>query len=399
MASTDFMTPRGLLKSDGNYAAQHQAIYDLVKYMEFGESLPETMAEYQERLGLSFAVMIFLQQVLEPVLEAYSRVKADSYVCGDTVYPSILQTAGLTSHYARNAADMTSLIFDLIRDLDNTTDETVARDLTEEVNNLIADQIESIAVLNVHSQVCFELLHELEGRMKASQQLVKQRSDAVHKLIAEDLAEFQAMEKLMHLIRLMVRQHSAQYERDELLTCTAQSYAWLGLSGIIVSSAVASIRGGDATEIADLLDNACQAYFVGSVDKERMSIGADLGAIDTDLDSVLGQIGPAITVVEQMMGSWTAISSDLSNLLDMVKNDIKGANQRETDEKNAFYAEKEKWPKKSNIFHFFGPGDEKLRVYFRASTGSEGEEHPEMGISKAMVGSNFRGHLNTSAGV
>ncbi|KAL1673567.1 hypothetical protein EV122DRAFT_282841 [Schizophyllum commune] len=327
MASTDFMTPRNLLNSDGNYAAQDQAIYDLLKYMEFGESLPETMADYQERLGLSLFIAISFEHVLEPLLEAYIRVKLDTLECHGAVYPSILQTAELTSDHARNAAEMTPVIFELIRDLDNATDEVVARDLNEEIENLICNQMESIIGLSAHSQACFELLHEQERRMKVSQQLVKQRSDAVHKLVAEDMANFPAMEELMHFIRLVVKQHSAQYERDELLTCTAQSYAWLGLSGTIVSSAVASIRGGNATEIADLLDNACEAYFVGSLDKERMSIGADLGAIDADVDSVLGQIGPAIAVVEQMMGSWTAISSDLRNLFNMVKNDIKGANQ------------------------------------------------------------------------
>ena len=42
---------------------------------------------------------------------------------------------------------------------------------------------------------------------------------------------------------------------------------------------------------------------------------------------MLDDISPAIGAVEQMLGSWTAISSDLSNLLEMVQNDIKGANQ------------------------------------------------------------------------
>ena len=45
------------------------------------------------------------------------------------------------------------------------------------------------------------------------------------------------------------------------------------------------------------------------------------------MNSVLGGTSAAINVVEQMTGSWTAISSDLGNLRDMVKNDIEGANQ------------------------------------------------------------------------
>ncbi|KAI4519625.1 hypothetical protein K525DRAFT_249349, partial [Schizophyllum commune Loenen D] len=50
-------------------------------------------------------------------------------------------------------------------------------------------------------------------------------------------------------------------------------------------------------------------------------------ARQTDLDAVLDPTNTAIDVVEGMMGGWTAIKDDLSNLSDMVKTDIKGANE------------------------------------------------------------------------
>ncbi|KAL1713596.1 hypothetical protein EV715DRAFT_295950 [Schizophyllum commune] len=296
MASADFMTPRRLFNSGGNYAAQDQAMYSLRQYMEIGEWLPDTMEAYQERLGLYIGTVIVFEEVLQPLLEAYSGVKSDSNECRDQVYPSIIQAADLTSGYARYAVDVTLIIFQLIRDLADTTDEARARDLNEEINSLINQQLETSI-------------------------------DAVHKMISRDPAKLQNMEKIMHFIRLIIGQNSAQYALDELLECTTQSYAWLGLSGLIVSSAVASIRGGEATEIADLLDDTCQSYFVDPEDREYMFIGADLDAIASDLDRVLDDISPAIGAVEQMLGSWTAISSDLSNLLEMVQNDIKGANQ------------------------------------------------------------------------
>ncbi|KAL1690633.1 hypothetical protein GGG16DRAFT_113956 [Schizophyllum commune] len=327
MASADFMTPRRLFNSDGNYAAQDQAMYSLRQYMEIGEWLPDTMEAYQERLGLYLGTVIVFEEVLQPLLEAYSRVKSDSNECRDQVYPSIIRAADFTSGYARYAVDMTPIIFQLIRDLADTTDEARARDLNEEINSLINQQLKNVDVLIVHSHYCCEFLRELEERSRVTQELVKQRSDAMHKMISRDPAKLQNMEKIMHFIRLIIGQNSAQYALDELLECTTQSYAWLGLSGLIVSSAVASIRGSEATEIADLLDDTCQSYFVDPENREYMFIGADLDAIASDLDRVLDDISPAIGAVEQMLGSWTAISSDLSNLLEMVQNDIKGANQ------------------------------------------------------------------------
>ena len=74
MASADFMTPRRLFNSDGNYAAQDQAMYSLRQYMEIGEWLPDTMEAYQERLGLYLGTVIVFEEVLQPLLEAYSRL-------------------------------------------------------------------------------------------------------------------------------------------------------------------------------------------------------------------------------------------------------------------------------------------------------------------------------------
>ena len=75
MADGDSMTPKGLLNSDGNYAAQHQAMYDLLKYIQVGQSLPESLEAYEYRLRLNFlALVYFLWQQLAPLWEAYGKV-------------------------------------------------------------------------------------------------------------------------------------------------------------------------------------------------------------------------------------------------------------------------------------------------------------------------------------
>ena len=71
------MTPRGLLNTDGNYAAQHQAMYDLLKYIQVGQSLPETLEAYEYRLRLNFLALVYLLwQQLSPLWEAYGKVSA-----------------------------------------------------------------------------------------------------------------------------------------------------------------------------------------------------------------------------------------------------------------------------------------------------------------------------------
>ena len=74
MSDADSMTPRSLLNSDGNYVAQHQAMYDLLKYIQVGGSLPTDLEAYESRLNLNPVILFTMQSVLEPLVEAYAEV-------------------------------------------------------------------------------------------------------------------------------------------------------------------------------------------------------------------------------------------------------------------------------------------------------------------------------------
>ncbi|KAI5892273.1 uncharacterized protein SCHCODRAFT_01152362 [Schizophyllum commune H4-8] len=325
MSSTDFIAPRGLSHSDGNYAAQDQVIDDLLRYIEIVQSLPETIAEYQERFGFSLLIVSELDQVLEGLFEAYTRVKGDSCECRDAVYPGILQAAVLISDYARTAPDTTRGIFELVRDLDNTTDEAMAQLLIEQIDDSISEQIEEITVLGAGSNGCSDSLHKLERRMKESQQLVKQRSDDLHEVIATLVEIIEDGEKQLKALPEMVAQTTAPYEQDQLAADAAPSYSLLDFSRASIMSAITSVRGAAAAKTADLADDvwAIVTNDGGGWDP----ILAELAAMDADLKATLNLVNTATDDVEQIIGGWTAISSDLDNLRDMFKNDIKSADQ------------------------------------------------------------------------
>ncbi|KAL1673566.1 hypothetical protein EV122DRAFT_282840 [Schizophyllum commune] len=334
MANADPMTPRSLLNSDGNYAAQHEAMYDLLKYIQVGQALPTNVSEYENRLLLNvLAVIYFLYEELAALWEAYGKVKSDSTECKDVVYPSILEVADLTLSYARDAAGLNGVstyshIFQSVRDLAKATSQEEIGRLTKEIADFIGVQTDNIAQLDARSALCTENLRSLDGRMRVSQEVVKKCSAAVHEAVAQMVSNTEDVEKKLKDLRATVVQTTAPYEHDQLVACTTPSYKWLDLSGTIVASAIASVRGTQAAKLADLTDDIWAIITVdGGERKDRNSILADLMAVDTDLDAVLDPTSTAIDVVEGMMGGWTAIKDDLGNLSDMVKTDIKGANE------------------------------------------------------------------------
>ncbi|KAL1754618.1 hypothetical protein FB107DRAFT_275621 [Schizophyllum commune] len=326
MSDADSMTPRSLLNSDGNYVAQHQAMYDLLKYIQVGGSLPTDLGAYESRLNLNPVILFTMQSVLEPLVEAYAEVKSDSNECKNNIYPLILRTADLTLMYARNAAGISGVspytdIFQCVRDLAAATNHEDILRLNEEIDMFIRAEMELLQRLQTQSSQCVDHLRGLEGRMMQSQNLVKQRGDAVHTLASQLFPNSTAIEATVLQLRVQLMQIIAPYEHEQLVACMPPSYSWLDLFGILAMSAIAHVSGSEAIYMAGILEAVSVALVLSNV------VVADLIAIDTDLSNVLAQTGVAINVVEQMMSGWAAISDDLGNLLTMVKTDILVANQ------------------------------------------------------------------------
>ncbi|KAI5892275.1 uncharacterized protein SCHCODRAFT_01189599 [Schizophyllum commune H4-8] len=308
-------------------------MYDLLKYILVGQRLPDTVEAYQYRLELDPLAFMWVFDDIDPLVEAYALIIADSSECRDHTYPTILDVAAQTLEYARDAAgiDGTSIysrIFQLVRDLAHATRPDEVLILTQELDHLIGKQIDKVETLQMRSDICTEALKGLDEHMRRSQITVQQRSEAMHNLVAQALPNPGELEGMLSTLRSTVSEVTKKYEHEQLVACEAPTYEWLNLSGVLAASAIAVLRGRDATSTADLMDSVAAAIAADNViNKDGNSILADLKAVDTDLVSVLSESGSAINVIEQMMGSWTAISSDLSNLLDMIKDDIEGANQ------------------------------------------------------------------------
>ncbi|KAI5830361.1 hypothetical protein K523DRAFT_372202 [Schizophyllum commune Tattone D] len=275
-------------------------MYDLLKYILVGQQLPDTVEAYQYRLELDPLTFMWVFNDIEPLVEASE--------CREFTYPMILDVAAQTLEYARDAAGITaasiySSIFQLVRDLANATDPDTVLILTEELENFISKQMDK-DILQIRSDACSNALKELPNH-------------SMHILVAQALPNPGELEGMLSTLRSTVSEVTKKYEHEQLIACETPTYEWLNLSGVLAASDIAVLRGRDATRTADLMDSVAVAIAADNViNKDGNSILADLKATSA-----------AISVVEQMMGSWTAISSDLSNLLDMIKNDIEGANQ------------------------------------------------------------------------
>ena len=155
----------------------------------------------------------------------------------------------------------------------------------------IRAEMELLQRLQTQSSQCVDHLRGLEGRMMQSQNLVKQRGDAVDTLASQLFPNSTAIESTVLQLRVQLMQIIAPYEHgmdlttlvqrryssnltEQLVACMPPSYSWLDLFGILAMSAIAHVSGSEAIYMAGILEAVSVALVLSNV------VVADLSAID-----------------------------------------------------------------------------------------------------------------------
>ncbi|KAL1720264.1 hypothetical protein EV715DRAFT_197329 [Schizophyllum commune] len=325
------LLPKDLLNADGNLILQHQDVLDLLKYVWTGVLLPVTEAQYKSRLQISDNTANKLTGVIEPLVEAYATAQDHCRNFKDVTYPSIVDTASDIYHYAQNAGGTVdssyyAYIVQCIKDLDNAQTQSEQQSLRETIKALIDMEVDKISAIQKKAQDAVDTLRQFEQDTKVDQSTLKDRSTAVHDKVTSEVGSLSDLGDKLKEYREELTADIKEYEHDKLVACTTPSYAWLGLIGLISASVVAGIYGDKAAKMARRIDEVKELIsdYEGKV-RDETRLVADLGAINRDLSNVLNLIEPTCQVIENMIGAWTSIASDLTNLQTMVDTDLRGA--------------------------------------------------------------------------
>ncbi|KAL1745679.1 hypothetical protein HDZ31DRAFT_62884 [Schizophyllum fasciatum] len=326
------MTPQGLLNDDGNYILQKDDMYNLLKYVWAGVLLPKDTATYQARVQVSAATYTKISGVVTPLLATYAVVQGHCQVFKSTTYPSIVGVANDVYNYAQDAGGAPDVsyygnIFQSIRTLSTTTSQSEQSNLKQVINSLVDTQVQNISAIQEKAKALVEDLIGFKNQTLQDQAALKERKQAVDDALSSEVGNLDDLQADLKSNKIELQDDEEELERDKIIACTTLTYAWIPFVGIIAASIVAGLYGSAAAKMADKID-ALHKLLVdesGKIQDEK-SLIADLTAVDTDLQSLLDAIEPAIKTLQAMSTIWQDIATQLTNLRDMVNTDVRKAN-------------------------------------------------------------------------
>ncbi|MDL2355549.1 MAG: alpha-xenorhabdolysin family binary toxin subunit A [Pseudomonadota bacterium] len=116
------------------------------------------------------------------------------------------------------------------------------------------------------------------------------------------------------------------YQRDVIVTSTGATYAWIWPAGAIAAGVVTGIYGRKASDALARV-NAIKAT-ISTMPSELAAAATlllDLTSIEGQLAGIGDQIASALPVLQTIQGAWTAIASDMQNILTIIADDISAA--------------------------------------------------------------------------
>lgn len=325
------MSPGAVVNSDGNYCLQQDSMYNLLKYMWAGALLPLTPTAYQTRLQISDGAMTQYAALFTQLIAVYETVSGHCNTFRTTTYPEIVDIAADVYNYAQNAGGTVqdsfyANIFQAIRSFASATTQQEQATLTQQIDELVAVQLNTINGIIAKGQSAVNDLATFLNQCMQDQTDLKAQQTAIEDAINSETGSLNALKQKLQDDRLTLTADQAAYEHDKIVACTTLTYAWIPFWGVIAATVVAGIYGHAAASMASDIDTlkADITSESGQVTDDTRVV-ADLTAVGTDLDSLVAAIHPAITTIQQMQGAWSAISGDLTSLQNMVKTDVSTA--------------------------------------------------------------------------
>lgn len=117
-----------------------------------------------------------------------------------------------------------------------------------------------------------------------------------------------------------------EYQHDVIVAATSATYAWVWPVGTIAAGIVAGVYGKKATDALARVNGMKAA--IGAISSELAAAATlllDLTSIQGQLSDIGSKLATALPVLQTMQGAWTAIASDMQNILAIIADDISAA--------------------------------------------------------------------------
>ncbi|KAK2743427.1 hypothetical protein FQN57_004892 [Myotisia sp. PD_48] len=328
----------------------------LMRFVWTGCLLPEDRDSYCRRLAIdkSHIDQLKVWEQIDQLLVTYKQVKHDNVIFNKD-YDQMVQVAKDVNNYASTAGgtEKSSYYYKILQwvgEYKDATDPAEKKKLSDAILGGAKDMQGFAATLIAQADKTIKILQDFETKTTKNSQGVTDAKNNLHKLLADEKGVEQELSKDIQDKLKELAAAWKEYERgkgllivpsqfrltpfrlppkqlifiDCLIAETSPTYAWCGPIGLIAAITTSAIYGKRAVELKEKCESLKKA-----IEKEKKlleaayTLDADIGRMVHDVENLSSLIAPALHAVQLLRGAWAKISSDLTGISRLIKDDDK----------------------------------------------------------------------------
>ncbi|TGO07855.1 hypothetical protein BTUL_0242g00200 [Botrytis tulipae] len=318
------LQPKGLIDDKGNYTLSQGDISNLLKYIWTGALLSTSKEEYILHTGINADEYDHLKEYIDPLLVVYTACKGHCVTFKDVTYRKVVDLSNAVYSYAGKAGGRVagSYYANIISNKIIVFNE-LEKDYDEQDQKLITNSKSIVdALLQGDANAVVQDLRDFETLAKADQLALKDRNKIITDRLTGEGGDIKRLQDDIKAKTKDISDDQDEYEQDIVIAATSATYAWAIPVGPIIAAVIIGVYTDRAIKMKAKID-ALRDLLTDDQDQLRADrqLVADLTLVQTDLQNVIDQIGPAITTIQKMIGTWGAIATDLENINTAVKED------------------------------------------------------------------------------
>ncbi len=286
------------------------------KYVQDALALPLTQDQLRPILNVDSSVPI---DMFDDMLTAYKALNEHCSTWKNTTFPNIVDLANDIVHYNTKVPVYYGGLQKVVDQYNASPSDELLKEITAIITNLASDA----SARATKAQGAADSIKAFADTTRIDQTTISNLYADYQKQYGSSSDEMKTLQDDIRAQKLIIESADAEYRHDVTIASTTPTYAWVPFIGWIAAAVVAGIYGHKAVEALHERDDAQH-----QLDNDNDTIRRDTNVCfmitnaKEGLQQILSDIQGALPVIQKIQGAWSAISSDLNNLVITIQTDI-----------------------------------------------------------------------------
>lgn len=256
----------------------------------------------------------------DDLLAAYKGMHDHCQHWRDHSLPDSVSCAADVVHYNDKVPSYYGALRKLLPELEQ---KSPAKAAVEQFKAILANLSGQAKVYASHAELVRQEMMTFADQSAEDHATIMPLKEAYEKQLGAESPEIERLTKQLDDDKAELAKWEKEYHDDVVKAATTPTYAWIAPFGTVAAAIVAGVYGKKATDAKSKADGYRKAIS-GFQDELQAAttLLMDLTSIYNDMVNISGQLKTALPVIQKIQGVWTAIHSDLDNILRIIEEDI-----------------------------------------------------------------------------